>query len=125
MATKLVIKVNGFGQGTVELDGTDIASSVRAVEFRADAGRVTVVSLELCVDEIETTYLGSAECEVLVSISDDVVTTLMTLGWTPPENDRRSYRMPVTEWVPVEDFRTPSAEEEAFITDNASPDAND
>jgi hypothetical protein len=161
MTRKLVIKVNGFGEGTVELDGTDISSSVRAVEFRADAHLKTTVSLELSVSEIETTYLGSAESEILVNIPDDVITTLITLGWTPPEHDKRTYRMPVTTWVPADQlrgFEEPSPAEVVlrnerlrvgclcfqldhheeyfengthhercplFITDNASPDAND
>lgn len=162
MATKLVIKVNGAGQGTVELDGTDLSTSVRAVEFRADAHNETSVLLELCVDEIETTMLGSPEAEILVNIPDVVITTLLTLGWTPPEHDQRSYRMPVTEWVPADMLpgfdEPPSAEEitrsmmgtpigcvcfqldhhrqyfadgthhercPLFVTDNASPDAND
>lgn len=168
MATKLVIKVNGFGQGTVELDGTDLSSAVRAVEFRADAHARTVVNLELCVDEIETTMLGSSEAEILVNLPDDVITTLITLGWTPPEHDQRSYHMPVTEWIPVDritiDDSEPSPAEAflrspevwdvrdlpadclcfqldhhreyfsngthhercpLFVTDNASPDAND
>lgn len=160
MATKLVIKVNGFGQGTVELDGTDLSTAVRAVEFRADDQEPPVVLLELCVDEIETTYLGSAEAEILVNIPDVVATTLITLGWSPPEHDRRSYRMPVTEWVPADmlpGFDPPLSAEvwdvrdlpagcqcfpldhhreyfangthhercPLFVTDNASPDAND
>ena len=107
MAGKLVIKVNAFGHGSVELDGTDIASSVRAVEFRADANARqghTEVTLELCVTEIETTYLGSPDREVLVNLTDDVINTLLMLGWTPPENDQRTYRMPVTEWIPSEEF---------------------
>lgn len=160
MATKLVIKVNGAGQGTVELDGTDLSNVVRAVEFRADAHARTVVNLELCVDEIETTMLGSVDAEILVNIPDDVISTLMTLGWTPPEHDKRTYRMPVTTWVPADELQgfddTPSAEGwdirdlpadctcfildhhrqyfahgthhercALFVTDNASPDAND
>lgn len=111
MATKLVIKVNGFGQGTVELDGTDISTSVRAVEFRAEAGHETTVNLELSVTEIETSYLGSAEREILVNMPDEVVNTLLVLGWNPPQNDNRTYRLPVTEWVPADEFHTPSAEE--------------
>lgn len=155
MAGKLVIKINGFGQGTVELDGTDISRSVRAVEFRASANDETTITLELGVTEIETTYLGSPEREVLVNLNDDIVNTLMMLGWTPPENDRRTYRMPVTEWVLAEDL-APSAEAwdvrdlpvgcrcfeldhhrqyfrdrthdercPLFVIDHASPDAND
>jgi len=124
MAGKLVIKVNGFGQGTVELDGTDIARSVRAVEFRADSRGETEVNITLTLDEIETTWLGSAEREILVNLNDETINTLLALGWTPPESDQRSYRMPVTDWVAVDEFRSPSAEER-FIIDNASPDAND
>lgn len=104
MAGKLVIKVNGLGHGTVELDGTDIARSVRAVEFRADANDRPEVTITLTLDEIETTWLGSAEREILVNLSDDSINTLLALGWTPPEDDRRSYRMPVTKWVTVPEF---------------------
>lgn len=128
MPSKLVIQLNGSGQGTVELDGTDIASAVYAVEFSAEAGHVTKVNLQLQVIEIELSYLGSPDQEILVNLTDDVINTLLVLGWNPPENDNRSYRVPATQWMSLEDFRAvnerPSAEE-MEIVDRQSPDAND
>lgn len=127
MAIKLVIKVNRSGQGTVELDGTDLSKAVRAVEFRASARDEVFASLELCVDEIEITQLGSAEAEVLVNLPDDVINVLIQLGWTPPENDRRTYRYRMAEWVPADFPRLndPPSAEEMEIIDRQSPDAND
>jgi hypothetical protein len=130
MAGKLVIKVNGFGQGTVELDGTDIANSVRAVEFRADSRGETTVSLDLTVDEVEITCLGARDREYLVNLDDSTINTLLALGWNPPQSDVRTYRVPATEWVSAEEFETYTlnerrSAEEMDIIDRQSPDAND
>lgn len=51
---KLNIKMDAPGRGTVQLDGKDV-QGVTAVEFKAGAGKVSVVRLELnvvdaCVD---------------------------------------------------------------------------
>lgn len=149
MPRKLQIKLDETGHGSVVLDGTDISNAVRAVEMiRADPGRSLVV-LELVVTEIDVTALASPEAEILVSLTDDVIRALTMLGWTPPDDDRRTYYMPRAEWVPVED-QTAEADRPAecrcyelnpsrlhtridtheelcplFVTDNASPDAND
>lgn len=125
MAKKLVIKLNGAGQGTVELDGTDIARSVRSVEFRADSMGDIETTLGLCVDEIEITQLGSAEAEVLVNLPDSVIDALIQLGWTPPANDRRTYRIRMAEWVATPSLNEPPSAEEMEIIDRQSPDAND
>lgn len=150
MAGKLVIKINGFGQGTVELDGTDISSTVHAVEFRAGANEHLAVTLELLLSEVEVTALGDSEKSVMVNLTDSIRTTLSVLGWTAPADDQTVYRMPMTEWVPVEErVRTAEALPDGcrcfelnhhrqyyadgshddrcplFVIDNASPDAND
>lgn len=153
MPRKLQIKLDGAGRGSVTLDGTDLSTSVRAVELRAEAGEPAFVTLELALDEIDVTRLASAEAEVLVNLPDDMIRVLTVLGWTPPEEIQRSYRMAVTRWVPADQldgsesvnrtlpagcqcfeldhhlqyFESGTHDErcQLFVTDNASPDAND
>lgn len=139
MPRKLQIKLDETGHGSVVLDDMDISRAVRAVEIRADPGRSLVV-LELTVTEIDVTRLASSEAETLVSLTDDVIRALTMLGWTPPDDDRRTYYTPRAEWVPVEDHSaeadrpaecrcsengTHDERCQLFVTDNASPDAND
>lgn len=122
-----MIKINRSGQGTIELDGMDLSRAVRTVEFRADSRGDVETELGLTVDEVEITHLGSAEAEVLVNLPDDVINALVQLGWTPPENDRRTYKYRMAEWVSVDTPNVnerPSAEEMEII-DRQSPDAND
>jgi len=54
---KLEIKVNGWGSGTVLLDGKDISNRVSAMDIRIRAGKQAEVCLTMPVEalEIETT----------------------------------------------------------------------
>lgn len=111
--SKLHVSIGPGGVGTVVLDGRDISGAVQALRIEASAQYgETVVELTLCVSEVEITTIGQRDREMRVHISRDTRDTLISCGWTPPENETNRYTVPSTEW-------------ELFEVDNASPDAND
>lgn len=68
-------------QYRVLIDGVDIAHGVSGLTVRMQVGAVPEVELDL--ELIDVTQLGSIEAEVMLGAS--VHETLVALGWTPPE----------------------------------------
>ncbi|MFE1349334.1 hypothetical protein [Streptomyces sp. NPDC058757] len=71
------IELNGFGQGSIEVDGVPIGG-VRSLSLDATVDDRPVLRLELAVHDISTV------AETLIHIPDDTAATLVALGWTPP-----------------------------------------
>jgi hypothetical protein len=93
MPSKLVVKIDGVGRGSIELNGLDISSSVRGMQLSSCADIATKVTLELAVSEIEITALEDRDATILVNLTNDVISALLALGWTQPEDDPRTYRV--------------------------------
>lgn len=78
----------------IQLDGLNIANSVRRFDFEGDANSQTgVLRLELNVDEIEITAMGESDDTIIVNIPRDTERTLQALGWVKT-SDRTTYTRP-------------------------------
>jgi len=98
VAAKIKIMINANGQGSAIIDGTDFSQALRGFTFSSTVGERPVLDLDFCIDEIEVSSLAESDAEVLVNIPEDVASILLTLGWTPPANDTRTYRMSRPTW---------------------------
>lgn len=76
------IRLGTPGLATIEIDGQDVSKG--CVGFRLD-GRVGErhrLTLDLHLDT------GEAEGQAVVHIPADTAATLVTLGWTPPDDEQ-------------------------------------
>lgn len=74
------ITSNGTGTaGTVEIDGTDVAGSVRSLRLTAGVGEITELTLEVMPRRIV-----EFEGDAYVRLNYDFEEFLVKLGWTPP-----------------------------------------
>ena len=81
--TEAKIKLDAQGRnGSIVVDGNDIAGGVRALKISAEAGTPAVVELELNHPEIEF------EGEARIVLTDGTKDALAKLGWTPPEEEK-------------------------------------
>jgi hypothetical protein len=128
---RVQISTNGFGQGTVKLDGLDVSAAVRGVSFRTSAEDRDEVVIELSVDQIEISLLADPDKTIQVLIPTAVVDVLKRIGWVPPADGATTYRIPhepVCTCSPYELAASDGVHADScplFITDNQSPDAND
>jgi hypothetical protein len=81
MTHRVEIRTNGT-RGQVLIDGHDIARAVTGLTFTAGVDQV-VPSLQLDLQLIDVTELGSTETKVL--LGETVTEALIALGWTPPK----------------------------------------
>lgn len=108
MSGKVKIRLAGAGNDYVEIDGFDLTRALRGFTLNVSSDERPTLELDFCLSEIEVTSIGEGERSVLVNIPDAVVHTLMAIGWQPPENDARTYRMPHAEWEAVDLNRPPA-----------------
>lgn len=114
-SVKVTVDLNGYGQ--IEIDGRDISNAVQGFKVDATAGDGVTLTVQLNITEIDITSLGDGKRNILVNLSDEVISSLIMLGWKPPADDRRVYQMEHPKW----ELSERTAEE----IDLASPDAND
>lgn len=114
-SVKVTVDLNGYG--LIEIDGHDISNAVHGFKVNAVAGEGVTLTVQLNITEIDITSLGDGQRNILVNLSDEVITSLIMLGWQPPEDDRRVYKVNHPKW----ELSERTAEE----IDLASPDAND
>jgi hypothetical protein len=138
MAGNVKVTLDGAGNGAVEIDGHDLSRALRGFTLNVSADERPTIELDFCLSEVEITSMGDGERTVLVNIPDAVVHTLLMIGWTPPENDARTYRLPHAQWVeytPTRDeYCTCPEQHDPFLMlahhstcyyEQNSPDAND
>jgi hypothetical protein len=77
-ATKQATLVLRPGATQIVVDGTDIASSVMALDLHAAANSVPRLQLHLSIGDV------LVNAEVSVTIADRDARALIALGWTPP-----------------------------------------
>lgn len=97
--TSLRIETTGQHGRKITLDGVDITSAVRRVEFDADF-RTVEVCLHVSVEQIEIDTLGERDMSVMVNIPKDVVEVLQLLGWI--KTDQSTYSIPRPAYNPDE-----------------------
>lgn len=71
------IELNGFGMGSIEVDGVPL-KGVRSLSLDSTVGDRPVLRLELAVHDV------SSVAETCIHIPDHTAATLVALGWTPP-----------------------------------------
>jgi hypothetical protein len=102
MASSIKITINATGRGSAQLDGTDLSEALRGFTLRCTAGEMPELDLDFSITEIDITSMGEGERTILVNIPEDVIRTLMMIGWTPPADDPRTYRMPAPAWEAID-----------------------
>lgn len=116
-AANVKVSVDLSGYGKLEIDGHDISSAVARFDINGSPGDGVELIVQFNVTEIDITSLGDAQRHIFVNIPREVIAALLALGWKPPADDNRTYRVARPRW----DLSTKTAEE----IDLASPDAND
>lgn len=117
-SVKVTVDLEGYGR--IEVDGHDISSAVHGFHVDATAGDGVTLTVQFHITEIDITSLGDVHRNIFVNLSDEVISSLIMLGWKPPTDDRRTYAIERPRWE-VQNVSERSAEE----IDLASPDAND
>jgi len=112
MTGKVKITIDPAGLGTVLIDDRDLSRALRGFTIRCEAGERPTLDLDFCISEIEVSAMGEAENTVLVNIPDEVISVLLLIGWTPPENDPRTYRVARPEWEAID---TPALNERPAV----------
>lgn len=74
------ISLDATGGGKIEIDGHDITDTVCGLTFKAGAGCVPQLVLDLVI------HTGEIDGETDVHIPADTAATLVDLGWTPPDD---------------------------------------
>ena len=126
MSSKVRITVDSLGYGHIAIDDHNMSGAVRGFRVRSEVEERLTIELDLSVSQVEITSLGDRETVFLVNLSDDVISALLAIGWTPPADDNRIYRVARPLWTPdmsVDCNTRPPGEVDDI--DNASPDAND
>lgn len=80
------VKITTDGsRGTVHVDGHDLGSVVSALTFKAGAGDISTVDLDVLV------FTGEVHGQdVIVQLPDETTAALVALGWTPPSSGGES-----------------------------------
>jgi len=73
------ITTTAHGGGTVEVDGTDVANSVRSLRLSAGVGELTELTLDVLPREV-----AEFEGDAFVRLDSGFEHFLTQLGWTPP-----------------------------------------
>jgi hypothetical protein len=73
------ITTEGPGKGTVEIDGANIANSVRSLRLTAGVGEITELTLDVHLRKV-----AEFEGDAFVRLTSDFEDFLTTLGWRPP-----------------------------------------
>jgi len=74
------ITSTGPNNGTVEVDGQDIARLCRRADISVSVGQFTTVTLDMVISKT-VEFEGKAN----VQLTPEVEQVLTGLGWTPPE----------------------------------------
>lgn len=75
---RITTKAYGAG-GTVEIDGTDVANSVRSLRLTAGVNEVTELTLD-----VHPRKAAEFDGDAFVRLQPEFEDFLTTLGWTPP-----------------------------------------
>lgn len=102
MAGNVKVTVNAAGMGEIKIDDFDLSQALRGFTLSVESGERPRLDLDFSISEVEVTAMGESDRTVLVIIPDAVVHTLLMLGWTPPENDTRTYRLPHASWEAID-----------------------
>lgn len=87
-----------LGKYFLRLNGRDISSAVAGFNVGSvDADDKPTITLDLVLDTIEITSLGDAEQVYMVNLTDETEALLASIGWTPPEENTRTFRVSRTE----------------------------
>lgn len=75
------ITTSATGTGTVEIDGQDVANSVRALRLSAGVGELTELTLDVVPRQV-----AEFEGEAFVRLTGEFEEFLTMLGWSPPRS---------------------------------------
>lgn len=127
MSSKVTITVDSLGYGHISIDDHNMSGAVRGFRVTSEVEEPLKIELDLSVSQVEITGLADRETVFLVNLSDDVISALLAIGWTPPAEDNRIYRVARPLWTPdmSVDLGVRPPDYDPDIIDNESPDAND
>jgi hypothetical protein len=79
MMNHVRITTTAHGSGTIEIDGTDMANSIRALRLTAGVGEPTELTIDVLPNEV-----AEFEGDAFVRLDSGFEDFLIRLGWTPP-----------------------------------------
>lgn len=122
-SVKVTVDLDGYGK--IEIDGRDISNAVEGFTVDASAGKGVTLLVQLSITEIDITSLGDGQRNILVNLSDEVISSLIMLGWQPPADGRRVYKVEHPKWEAQGITERTAEGIDLASIDLASPDAND